>query len=170
MTYSAIEWLCRLRIFFLKLLNAIIIVLGHCKCTFFSHSDIMTLVIMAPFILWIPICSYGSPEGQNKTILLPTHMLTVTRLHINMAINRDNLKSRRISKIEKGKISQMWRSENKWNDCTYEKIILMRGKKNSAMTVLSHPGHGKSRCRIVGNWTSFSFLKMCHLSHPRDSN
>ena len=35
------------------------------------------------------------------------------------------------------------------------------------MKVLSHPGHGKSKCCIVGNWTCFSLLKTFHLSSKR---
>ena len=36
-----------------------------------------------------------------------------------------------------------------------------------SVSVLSHPGHGKSRCCIVGNWTCLSFLKTFHLSSKR---
>ena len=39
--------------------------------------------------------------------------------------------------------------------------------KYMLMKLLSHPGHGKSSCCIVGNWTCFSFSKMFHLSSKR---
>ena len=35
------------------------------------------------------------------------------------------------------------------------------------MKVLRHPDRGKSMCRIVGNWTYFSFVKTFHLSPKR---
>ena len=35
------------------------------------------------------------------------------------------------------------------------------------MKVLSHPGHGNSKCSIVGSWTCFSSFKRIHLSFKR---
>ena len=37
----------------------------------------------------------------------------------------------------------------------------------SSMKVPSHPGHGDSRCCIVGNWTCLIFLMTFHLSSKR---
>ena len=35
------------------------------------------------------------------------------------------------------------------------------------MKIIYHPGHGNSKCHIVGNWTRFSFLTMVHHSSKK---
>ena len=48
------------------------------------------------------------------------------------------------------------------------KRVTQLWKPGQLMTkVLRNPGHGHSRCCIVGNWTHFSFLKTVHLSSKR---
>ena len=47
----------------------------------------------------------------------------------------------------------------KADDKLHVRIMLMK--------VLSHPGHGNSKCCTVVNWTCFSLLKMFHHSSEK---
>ena len=61
--------------------------------------------------------------------------------------------------------SQCWGCNLPWSHFNTSQSHLgnsnnMSLSKFMLMKLLSHPGHGDSKCCILGNWTCFSFLKM----------